>query len=81
MAQIVEVVGWAGALSLLAAYWGVTRKRFTAESHIFNLLNLLGSIGIGLNATYNGAYPSLGLNLIWLAIAGTALARAKSWSG
>jgi Na+/proline symporter len=32
-------------------------------------MNLLGAIGLAINSGWNGAWPSAGLNLVWLVIA------------
>ena len=37
--------------------------------------NVLGAVGLMINAGWNGAWPSVGLNIVWLAIAIYALRR------
>ena len=63
-----DVIGWAGALALLAAYalLGWDRLRPTSIGYIG--LNLAGSAGLAVNGVVHGAWPSTALNLLWLLI-------------
>ena len=65
----VEVVGWAGALALLIAYGLLTAGRLQATDRTCVGLNLAGSAGLALNGAAHTAWPSMALNLLWLAIA------------
>lgn len=69
----VEVIGWAAALSILAAYALLTAGRFTARSPLYQWMNVLGAAGFILNSGVNGAYPSAVLNVIWMGIGAVAL--------
>jgi hypothetical protein len=74
--QTIDAVGWAGAVILLIAYWAVTQRRLAADGWTYNAMNAIGSVGIAVNSLANAAYPSVVLNLIWLAFALWAM-RAK----
>ena len=74
----VEIVGWAGAGLILAAYVLVTVGRLTGASPAFQWMNLLGAAGFIVNGWWHGALPSTVLNVIWLLIAAVALWRL--WS-
>lgn len=65
----VEVVGWIGALSLLAAYTLLTAGRVTPSGRAYTALNLVGSGGLAANGIAHTAWPSAALNLLWLAVA------------
>ncbi|MFN2149627.1 MAG: CBU_0592 family membrane protein [Anaerolineales bacterium] len=65
----VDILGWAGAALVLLAYFAVSTHRLSPASIMFQLLNLLGAIGLTVNALYYGAYPSIGVNLVWAGIA------------
>ncbi len=69
----VEVIGWAAALSILAAYALLTAGRLTARSSLYQWMNVLGAAGFILNSGVNGAYPSAVLNVIWMGIGAVAL--------
>lgn len=77
----VEVIGWAAALLILAAYLLLTMGRLAARSVAYQGMNLLGAAGFILNSGWNGAIPSAALNVIWAGIAAFALlgiARARN---
>ncbi len=61
-----ELVGWIGAVTVLTAYWLVTRS---GTSVLYHVLNIVGAGGLLANALYHGAFPSTAVNLVWIAIA------------
>ena len=69
----VEVVGWAGALLILAGYALLTSDRVTAHSPLYQWLNVVGAAGFIVNGLANQAYPSAGLNIVWMGIGAVAL--------
>ena len=73
MANLIEVVGWAGALAVLLAYALVSSERMSARSRSYQLLNVAGAVGLVINSTWNGAIPSAVVNLIWIGIGVYAL--------
>ena len=77
MNLLVEVIGWAGAGSLLLAYGLLSAGRITAGI-TYQLLNLAGAVGLAVNAVAHGAWPSACLNLIWLLIGLVALQRERT---
>lgn len=77
MAALFEVVGWIGALAVLAAYWLVSTERVSSRSWSYQLLNIIGAVGLVLNSTWNGAIPSAVVNLIWIGIGVYALASMR----
>lgn len=68
-----EIIGWAGTLAILFAYFLVSFRKIPSNSKEYQLLNLFGAIGIIANSTIHGALPSVGLNTAWLLIALFAL--------
>jgi hypothetical protein len=67
--MIYEIVGWGGTLAILAAYLLVSTKKLSPDSKEYQLLNLVGAVGIIINSGVHGAIPSVGLNVVWLLIA------------
>ena len=65
MALIVEIIGWSGALLVLAAYVGVSIGRMSGGSAMFQWLNAIGAAFFVLNTWWHGALPSMVLNIIW----------------
>jgi hypothetical protein len=70
-----EVVGWIGALLILAAYGLLSAGKLDARSPAYQWLNVVGAIGFILNSGWNGAWPSAALNVVWVGIGLVALVR------
>jgi hypothetical protein len=67
-----EIVGWTGTTLLVIAYFSVS-FRGRPPSTTFQVLNGLGAIALIINGAVHGAWPSVGLNVLWLAVAIVAL--------
>lgn len=65
----VDVIGWLGALLILAAYFLVSFKRVAGDSLAYQSLNVVGSVFLVVNTYYYGAIPSTLVNVIWAIIA------------
>ncbi len=74
----IDIVGWAGAIVLLLAYGLVSTRKTEGDSVSYQVLNLAGSGLLMMNSFYYGAYPSSGVNIVWIGIALFALIRKKS---
>ena len=68
-----EIVGWIGAVLILAGYGLLTAGKVTAKSISYQLLNVIGAAGFIANSGWNGAWPSAILNIIWVGIGVVAL--------
>jgi hypothetical protein len=68
MNAFVEILGWTGAVLVLAAYGLLSTGRIDARSRFFHSLNVLGAAGFVVNSGWYGAYPSATLNVIWMGI-------------
>jgi hypothetical protein len=64
--MVYELVGWVGAVTVLVAYWLVTRS---GTSVLYHMLNVVGAGGLLANALHHRAFPSTAVNLVWIAIA------------
>jgi hypothetical protein len=78
MALLINLLGWAGAVALLSAYWLVSTRRTHGASYSYQVLNLIGSVLVLLNSLYYGAYPSVAVNGVWILIGLYALSTASS---
>jgi hypothetical protein len=72
---VVDIAGWAGAALILGAYGLISAGKMQARSAIYQWMNVLGALGFIINSGWNSAWPSVGLNIVWLAIGIAALAR------
>lgn len=75
MGQIIEVIGWIGTFLVVLAYFLVSYKKLEPTSRSYQLLNLFGALGIGVNVWHHQAWPSFALQIVWGAIALVALAK------
>lgn len=71
----VDIVGWAGAVLVLAAYGLVSTKRLDGDSIAYQTLNVAGAAGMLINTYVRGALPSAALNVIWIGVGIYVLAR------
>lgn len=67
--MLYEIIGWFGAIAILIAYLLVSIKRISPTSKAYQMLNLLGALGIVVNSLVHNAIPSAGLNITWSVIA------------
>ena len=68
MKILIEIVGWAAAAMMLAAYVLLTTGRLSAHSPWYQWFNVLSGAGFIVNSGWNGAYPSAFINVMWMAI-------------
>jgi hypothetical protein len=71
----VDIVGWAGAVLVLAAYALVSTKRLDGDSIVYQSLNVAGAMGMLINTYVRGALPSAALNVIWIGMGVYVLAK------
>jgi hypothetical protein len=64
----IEIVGWTAAALLLSAYVLLTMGKVTSRSKMYQWLNVLAGAGLIANSGWNGAYPSVFINVVWMAI-------------
>ena len=70
-----EVAGWIGAILILLGYGLLSAGKLDAKSPTYQWLNVVGALGFIANSSWNGAWPSAALNVIWVGIGVVALAR------
>jgi len=68
MKVLVELVGWVGAIMMLSAYVLLTLRRLKSQSPVYHWLNIISGAGLIVNSGWNGAYPSVCINVVWLII-------------
>lgn len=77
MVLAIGIVGWVGAALILLAYALVSAGRVGGASTAYQWINIAGSAGLAVNSAWNGAMPSVALNVIWLGIGVAALLRRR----
>ncbi|WP_268223519.1 CBU_0592 family membrane protein [Sinomicrobium oceani] len=66
--NIAEAIGWTGAILYIIAYFLLSIGWIKAETTFYHLLNILGAIGLIINAHYLDDFPNIIVNLVWLGI-------------
>ena len=72
---LIEAAGWIGAGLILGAYVLLSAGKLKGDSPAYQWMNVIGAAGFILNSGYNGAIPSMVLNVIWVGIGVFALGR------
>ena len=70
-----EVAGWIGAVMILAGYGLLSAGKLDAKNPTYQWLNVVGALGFIANSSWNGAWPSAALNVIWVGIGMVALVK------
>jgi hypothetical protein len=70
-----ECVGWVGVLCILVAYGLLTFGVLDAGHMGYHTLNLVGGMGIIIDAIADKNYQPAVLNVVWIAIAVFAIVR------
>ncbi|MGV8131242.1 MAG: CBU_0592 family membrane protein [Candidatus Pacearchaeota archaeon] len=66
--MMIEVIGWVGAFLLLLAYFLLIHKNLSSRSKLYQWMNIIGSLMLGINTFLIKAYPSFLTNIIWFFI-------------
>ena len=75
MGITIDILGWLGALILVAAYVLVSYGSASGRSSIYQILNVIGSVLLVVNTAWHHAWPSSAVNVLWVAIGIGALIR------
>jgi hypothetical protein len=77
MKTFIDWAGWIAAAVILGAYALISSGKLQPRSALYQWMNLAGAIGFIINCSWNGAWPSVALNVVWLGIAVYALRRNR----
>ncbi len=75
MQLLIDTLGWVGTVMYLVAYILVSLKKVEGDSPLYQGINIVAGLLLIANTYYWRAYPSLGLNVTWIAIAFFTLGR------
>jgi hypothetical protein len=68
-----QLLGWIGTFAYLLAYFLLSINKINARHFIYQILNVVGAIGLTTNAIYYADLPNVVVNLAWGIIALSAL--------
>ena len=77
METLIQIVGWGGTFLIVFAYFLVSYKKVDGSSKIYQAMNLLGAIGVGVNVFHQQAWPAVALQVVWGIIAIVALIKKQ----
>jgi hypothetical protein len=74
---LIDIAGWSGTVLVLGSYALVSSGKLQPRSTLYQSMNLVGAVGLAVNSGWNSAWPSAGLNVVWLGIALVAMRRNR----
>jgi hypothetical protein len=77
MKTFIDWSGWIAALLILGAYGLLSMGKVQPHSKTYQWMNILGAFGFIINCTWNAAWPSVAMNVIWVGIGVYALRRNR----
>lgn len=66
--MLIALCGWIGTVIVLGAYVLVSTRRIEPGSRLYGGANVVGSLGLGINAYANSAWPLVALNVVWMMV-------------
>ena len=69
MEVFAQIVGWVGTFLIIVAYALVSYRVVEGSNKYYQLINLFGALGVGINVFYQHAWPAVALQAIWGLIA------------
>ena len=75
MHLLIDILGWTGSISILAAYGLNSYQKIKSDSLLFYTLNIIGGIFLVIYSISKTAYPNTFINVVWVIIAIPAMIR------
>ncbi len=69
MLTLFEALGWAGMITFLIAYYGISSGKLKADGALYQWMNLGGAIAVSFSVFVKKAWPAFALEVVWGAIA------------
>ncbi len=80
MAILNQLIGFAGLIIMLVAYFLLSKGKLAGRSNLYQVLNLIGAIALGYNALVQEAWPIVALEIFWCFVAVSTLLSIKKQS-
>ena len=75
MEMFYQIAGWIGMVLIVTTYYFVTTGRWGTHTKIDELLNILGSILVGVSVFHAKSWPAFTLQVVWALVAIVSLIR------
>lgn len=76
--RLFQIIGWAGAVLIIGAYFAVSFNLLSARAVPYQAMNILGSLGIVIEASSKKDWQPTVLNIVWIFIGLVAIIRILS---
>lgn len=73
MNNLYPILGWVGTLAYLLAYFLLSINKIKANQPVYHAMNIIGAVGLTINAIYYADLPNVVVNFVWGLIAVIAL--------
>jgi hypothetical protein len=74
---MIHLIGWFGAVLILLAYFQAARNIWPSNGRKASIVNGLAGIMLGVSAFFDSAWPNVGLEVMFVAIAISTFVKAK----
>jgi hypothetical protein len=81
MKLLIDCIGWAGSIMVIAAYGLNSYQKIRSDSLAFLVLNLIGGVCLIVYSVYYTAYANTFINVVWVIIAVPALIKLSLKKG
>lgn len=71
--NVAAILGWTGTISYLLAYLLLSLNKIRSNQKLYHFLNIIGAVGLTVNAFFFQDYPNVAVNIAWGAIALSAI--------
>jgi len=73
MEILIQIAGWIGTFLIVLAYFLVSYRKVDGSSKIYQTMNLLGALGVGVTVFHQEVWSAVVLQVAWGIIAIVAL--------
>jgi hypothetical protein len=75
MNLMIEILGWIGSLLVVGAYFMNFQGKLSVTSPVYVYANLIGALLLIVLTWHHRAFPSMAVNIVWVAVAIYAMFR------
>lgn len=68
MIDVFSLAGWVGMFLMILDYFLLSTKKLKFDSITYNIINLLGGIGVLISSFYAQLWPVVVLNIFWIGV-------------
>ncbi len=77
MEVFIHISGWIGTVLIVWAYYLVSNQKLDPSGRKYQVMNLIGSIAVGINVFYLKVWAAVALEIVWSVIAIATLVKMR----